>query len=323
MIGDWRIGDLCRLSEWGLPAIANESALGNESPITNPSIANRQSPIRRSALGTRQSAIRSVGPRRRPFVTFLPPAGDPSRMLRFMETRTRSVTEKPSGDTDPADTKTRQFFWGLSSGIIILGVAGAFWLMLAAVAVSAVWAPQDLALFHGSVNTRVLALWGTSLVLPTLVIVFGGLHVRRKAAGFTRYDLRRPELIGGARAIQRQSQWIALAQLVGCVLAAWLGVWFHREDLIWPGTGLVVSLHFAPLGFMFRMRPYLVLAAVGTMVAIVSLVLPTSILTPQTRFELIGVGMGGPVWIIAGYVILRADRLATRWASHDARSTAV
>lgn len=46
-------------------------------------------------------------------------------MLRSMETRTRTLTKRPSEDTDTTEAKTRQFFWGLSSGIIILGVASA------------------------------------------------------------------------------------------------------------------------------------------------------------------------------------------------------
>lgn len=218
-------------------------------------------------------------------------------------------------DSQVTNTKTRQFFWGLSAGIIVLGLAGAFWLMVAAVALSAFWTPQDLGLFHGSVDTGVLAMWGTLIAVPALGIVVGGLGVRRKAGGFSSRDLRRPELIEGALAIQRQSRWNSVTQFVGCGLAAGVAAWFHREDLIWPGIALVVSLHFAPLGFMFRMRPYLVLAAAGTLVATAALLLPPSLVSPRARFELLGVGMGSVVWITAGYAIVRADRLATRWAS--------
>lgn len=218
-------------------------------------------------------------------------------------------------DSPCTDIKTRQFFWGLSAGIIVLSLAGAFWLMVAAVALSAAWAPQDLALFHGAVDTRGMVMGGTLSAVLALGLAVGGLGVRRKAGGFSVRDLRRPELIEGALAIQRQSRWNSAALFVGCALAGWLGAGFHREDLIWPGVALVVSLHFAPLGFMFRMRPYLVLAAAGTLVATAALLLPSSLVTPQARFELLGVCMAGLVWITAGYAILRADRLATTWAA--------
>jgi hypothetical protein len=216
-------------------------------------------------------------------------------------------------DTQVSDAKRRQFFWGLSTGIVILGVAGAFWVMLAATSACADWGPADR--LPGAVRGESLAKWSAVVALPALAIAIGGLGVRRKAAGFSRLDLRRPELIDGARAIQRRFRWVSLVQFAGCGLSAWLGTRFHREDLIWPGIGLVVSLHFAPFGFMFRMRPYLVAAVAGTVVAILALLLPVSVLRPAARFAFIGIGVGAVVWITAVYAILHADRLAETWAS--------
>lgn len=215
-------------------------------------------------------------------------------------------------DADVA-LKTRQFFWGLSTGIIILAMAGSFWLMLAAAARAATWGPADR--LPGTVSGVALAEWGALIAIPALVIVAGGLRVRRKAAGFSRRDLARPELVDGARAIQRQFRWTSIAQFVGCGLSAWLGTQFHREDLIWPGIALVVSIHFAPLGLVLRLRAYIAAAVAGSLVAVVALILPPSLLSPATRFVFIGVGMGLVVWTTAAYVILRADRLALAWAS--------
>jgi hypothetical protein len=90
---------------------------------------------------------------------------------------------------------------------------------------------------------------------------------------------------------------------------------WHREDLIWPGIALVVSLHFVPLGLVLRMRPYLATAAFGSALAALALALPVSLLPPAVRFVFIGAGMGVILWATALYVILRADRLALAWAS--------
>jgi hypothetical protein len=167
----------------------------------------------------------------------------------------------------------------------------------------------------GAVGGSALARWSGSIAVPALAIVIGGLAVRRKAAGFSRLDLRRPELIGVARTIQRRFRWVSVVQFAGCALSAWLGTRFHREDLIWPGIALVVSLHFAPLGDMFRMRPYVVAAAAGSVISAAAPLIPAPLLDPASRFVFIGIGMGGVMWITAVYAILHADRFAEAWST--------
>jgi hypothetical protein len=216
-------------------------------------------------------------------------------------------------DAHIAETKTRQFFWGLSTGIVMLAVAGTFWLMLAVTSIAAAWTPADK--YPSTVDGTVLRTWGVSILIPALAILAGAWHVRRKAAGFSRHDLRRPELAEGARGIRQRFRWTSAAQFAGCALSVWLGMRSHREDLIWPGIALIVSLHFAPLGLVLRMRPYLATAAAGSVIAILALGLPVSLLSPAVRFVFIGAGMGVVLWATAVYVILRADRLALAWAS--------
>ncbi|HWB30463.1 MAG TPA: hypothetical protein VG736_08180 [Vicinamibacterales bacterium] len=216
-------------------------------------------------------------------------------------------------DAHIAETKTRQFFWGLSTGIVMLTVAGAFWLMLGVTSIAATWTPADK--YPSTVDGAVLRTWGISILVLALVILAGAWRVRRKAAGFSRHDLRRPELAEDTRGIRQRFRWTSAAQFAGCALSVWLGMRWHREDLIWPGIALVVSLHFVPLGLVLRMRPYLATAAFGSALAALALALPVSLLPPAVRFVFIGAGMGVILWATALYVILRADRLALAWAS--------
>jgi hypothetical protein len=164
-----------------------------------------------------------------------------------------------------------------------------------------------------------MAKWTGVIAVPVFLLVAGAMRVRRKAAGFSRRDLGRPEFVEGARAIRRVFRWTSIVQFAGSALCAWLGTRLHREDLIWPGIALVVSLHFAPLGLVFRMRPYLGAAIAGALVAAAALLLPASLLTPASRFALVGAGMGVVVWITAAYAILRADDLARAWAAAEPR----
>jgi hypothetical protein len=46
---------------------------------------------------------------------------------------------------------------------------------------------------------------------------------------------------------------IAVAEGAFCGISAFLGIHFDHRDLIGPGVGLAVSLHFIPLARIFRM----------------------------------------------------------------------
>jgi hypothetical protein len=54
--------------------------------------------------------------------------------------------------------------------------------------------------------------------------------------------------------------------LVGGICSA-----LNRTDLIWPLIGLVVSLHFLPLGWLFGVRPYYLFAVLGTVITLGSI----------------------------------------------------
>ncbi|MEO7189453.1 MAG: hypothetical protein ABI051_00200 [Vicinamibacterales bacterium] len=213
-------------------------------------------------------------------------------------------------NADTIRTDVRQFYWGLSNGIAVLAVAGAFWLWIGATALSTEWRPLDK--YPVLIDSRQVLGWAAGIAMLALIIITGAIRVRRKALGFSVRDLRRPELADTVRVIRHRFRWVSLAQAAGSGLSIWLGLRLHREDLIWPGIGLVVSLHFLPLGQLFRMRPYILAAVAGSMVSGAALLLPTTILPPSLRFLLIGVGMGLVVWVTAAYAILHADELALR-----------
>jgi hypothetical protein len=50
-------------------------------------------------------------------------------------------------------------------------------------------------------------------------------------------------------------QWVSIV-LVGTICTA-----LNRTDVIWPVIGLVISLHFLPLGWVFGVRPYYLMGA--------------------------------------------------------------
>jgi hypothetical protein len=201
--------------------------------------------------------------------------------------------------------------WGLSNGIFVGALAGAFWFSMAAW--SAGWLPAEL-----------------PIPIVAAVLAYGAVRVRREATGFRLRELKTAADTEQARArrIQIGFRWLSLLEggLVG--LSFFLCSHFHREDLMWPGMALAVSLHFLALGYLLHMRPYYATAVSGSLVAVVSLVIPHAALSPEMRTALACTGMGAAIWITTAYNLLRADRLAGMWivqtggVCHDARELA-
>jgi hypothetical protein len=83
--------------------------------------------------------------------------------------------------------------------------------------------------------------------------------------------------------------------------------YFHADELTAPLIGLVISLHFAPLARVFRLRTYYATAVFGAAFSILSIGLPA------VRLPVLGFGLGITMWLTALDSILRADQLARRW----------
>jgi hypothetical protein len=116
-----------------------------------------------------------------------------------------------------------------------------------------------------------------------------------------------------SRRIVRTFVLVGIGEGALCGLSAYLGVHFHREDLIWPAIGAAVSIHFAPLASIFRVRPYYVTGMCGAVVSCVALLAPHALLDAAGRWTFAGVGMGATMWVTAAYLILHANRLETAW----------
>jgi hypothetical protein len=94
---------------------------------------------------------------------------------------------------------------------------------------------------------------------------------------------------------------------------------YQRLDLIGPGVGLAVGLHFLPLGRLFRMRPYYVAGGLEATASFLVLLPSQQALTASTRLVLLGVVNALTMWATALYAIRNCDTLAQRWVD-DATS---
>jgi hypothetical protein len=74
--------------------------------------------------------------------------------------------------------------------------------------------------------------------------------------------------------------------LVGCAFGICNGI--GRRDLVWPAVGAAVSLHFAPMAYLFRLPLYYVTAALGCVVSAIALTQAA-----PANLWVAGAGMGG------------------------------
>lgn len=206
---------------------------------------------------------------------------------------------------------SRQFLRGLSAGIVIMAIGGFAWLSAGAWAADCLraglvpWTTQDVPLHY-----VMWEFWPGAAVAAFLIA--GALRVRKKAQGFKYSELRTASDAHRrlTRRILVMFLLVGMAEGLGCWLAAALGLRFHRLDLIWPGVGLVVSLHFLPLSRIFRNPPYAVTGTAGAAVSLVLLLVPQSEVNSSLRVVLLGLALAATMWVTAAYVISHADELA-------------
>jgi hypothetical protein len=186
-----------------------------------------------------------------------------------------------------------QFLWGLSTGVTVLGIAGAFWLGLG---------------LGPAARAIGLVPW-----LTVLAAMLGGVAAflvsasrLRRRSGFRASNLQRKNPQTQRIIIGFWTVGLIEAMLVGTAIL--LCLHFKREDLMWPAIGVAVSLHFAPLARLFKVSEYYVTGAVGTLVSIMALVAPLG----PSRLVWLGAGMSAIMWISAMYLVHSADAIATR-----------
>lgn len=185
-----------------------------------------------------------------------------------------------------------QYLWGLSTGIVVLGIGGAFWL-------GAGLGPA--AADHG-LNTLIpLVVAGQ---IAGLVGFFRVAMRVRQRSGFKRSDLNRsdPE----TRRLLVGFLWAAALELVLVAAAVLTSLRLERPDLLWPAIGLALSLHFVPIGRLFRVPAYYATAVTGAAVSLVGLFAPLG----PWRLAWMGAAMTPVMWGTAAYVAIRADQVA-------------
>ncbi len=193
----------------------------------------------------------------------------------------------------------RQFLWGLSNGVTVFALAGAFWLGLGI----------------GTMASKVGCGWLVCAPLTVLQVgvcaglLWAGFRLRRRS-GFRRSELRQGD---GRRTPEAQRilvgfGWTVAGQTGLIGLAVWACVQAGAEQMIWPAIALVVSLHFVPLARLFHVRAYYVTAAAGSSVALVGLAMGTH----RYAVPSLAGAMAIVMWVSAVYLLGNADKIAAR-----------
>jgi hypothetical protein len=182
-----------------------------------------------------------------------------------------------------------QYAWGLSNGVTVLTISGVFWLSLAA------W----------TIGFGILLITLPLALLVAGVLIRANVRLRRRFPGFSPRSLRTASKGSLTRRIIASFYVVTAAQWISIVLVGAICSALHRPDLIWPLIGLVISLHFLPLGRLFGVRAYYLLGIVGTLIAVFSIVE----LTDGLRLVAVGFGLGVLMIGGAAYVIANAESL--------------
>jgi hypothetical protein len=193
--------------------------------------------------------------------------------------------------------KERQFLGGLSGGVSVFAIGGAFWfgLGISAVPTNAGW--------------PVFALLTAFQVGGCAALLWAAVRLRRKS-GFRASELGQVDEHQRAetRHIMIGFRWTVVGQAVLIGSAVLWCVLAHAEPLIWPSIGLVVSLHLIPLARIFHVRAYYRTAGAGSIISLVAF----TRLTDPYRLVCLCAGMAVVMWASAVYLLSNADRIAGR-----------
>ena len=192
----------------------------------------------------------------------------------------------------------RQFMWGLSNGVLILTVAGGFWLGII-----------------GSIVHRAEIL-GPVGISGIVLLLWGFVCLRRKSAGFSLAEMKNgtEEQRSSLRQIRQGFRWVMLIETVLCSVAVGSVEYFHRLDLIWPVLGIAVSLHFLPLGRLFRVKRYYFTGLAGMVVCLVAMVA----FNAPANAVVAAAGMCLNMWGTAAWLLARSDQIAVRAIAESA-----
>jgi hypothetical protein len=147
----------------------------------------------------------------------------------------------------PESVSHRRSTLGLSNGVIILAIAGAFWFGVAAFSKGfRPWLALALAM-------------GAALIVGASILL-----IRREASALKPSDLDAAQ----RKRMAKVFRWVSVFEVAFGVVAVFLCNWLGRKDLTTTAVALIVSLHFLPLANLFRLRAYYVTSYLGCAVSL-------------------------------------------------------
>ena len=191
--------------------------------------------------------------------------------------------------------------WGLSNGVLVLALAGGFWLGI-----------------MGSIVQRPEILGSIGII--GVAVLFGGfIWLRRKSTGFSLSEMKNgtEEQRSMLQRIRRGLRWVMLLETALCSVAVGSVEYTRRLDLIWPALGIAVSLHFLPLGRLFHVRRYYFTGIAGTAVCLTAMI---AFDAPANAVVAAG-GMCLNMWGSAAWLLARSDQIAQRAIKESAAAT--
>lgn len=182
--------------------------------------------------------------------------------------------------------------WGLSNGVSVLSASATFWLGLAA------W----------TLGPSALVIAAAPILLLGGLLIWRGQRLRHLAPGFSRADVRSAPKDSSIHRIGVAFNIVGTVQTLSVAFVGFICWKLHRFDLLWPLIGLVISLHFLPLGRIFTLRPYYVIGVLGTAIALASILA----FNGSMRTVAVGLGLGLLIGVCAAYLIANAASLANQ-----------
>jgi hypothetical protein len=195
---------------------------------------------------------------------------------------------------EASEMSREQYAWGLSNGVTVLTISGVFWLSLAA------W----------TIGFGILLITVPLALLVAGILIGANVRLRRRFPEFSPRSLREAPEGSLTRRIIVSFYVVTAAQWISIVLVGGICSALHRPDLIWPLVGLIISLHFLPLGRLFGVRAYYLLGIVGTVITVFSILE----LTDGLRLITVGFGLGVLTIGGAAYLIANAGSLVSAGA---------
>jgi hypothetical protein len=160
---------------------------------------------------------------------------------------------------------------------------------------------------------------GPAGIVGLVLLLWGFVCLRRKSAGFSLAEMKNgtQQQRSWLRQTRRGLMWAMLIETVLCSVAVGSVEYLHRLDLIWPALGIAVSLHFLPLGRLFRVRRYYFTGIAGTAVCLVAMVA----FDAPANALFAAVGMCLNMWGTAAWLLATSEQIAVRAIEEGAAAT--